>query len=177
MTNTGLVDEMVDRLISSNWSDPELAVAHTNSRQRLVAEYLYRVALWVDICELDLIRGEWPFVDLANHLHCEVQTPPAAWEELSSARANISPWDKQLISAALRWAAVADAGYQPVVELPDPFEPLIVFFGRGGGLIWENGMFDIGGSMIVLRDPKYWIDRGGILKELGQEYLDRLDDV
>jgi hypothetical protein len=45
---------------------------------------------------------------------------------------------------ALHWAALTAAPDVVLPDLPDPFEPLVWMFERGGGFVLESGFIDVG---------------------------------
>ncbi len=59
-------------------------------------------------------------------------------------------------------------------ELPDPYEPLLLFFERGGGFTVENRMVDVDSAGIPLRDRQRYL-RGEPFVDLDRAALDALD--
>ena len=145
----------LSRLLAVDWeSDFMISLRYARSRAQLLQEYLRRVAWWAQ--ELDA-TSRWPFFDIAGSLAPEVHTPPELAEQLETLIRNRVGWPSVDVScrAALRWAAVLDAGIPLPPQLEDPFEPLLLMFERGGGFTTEHGFIDLGGSSVL---RKTWRD-------------------
>lgn len=133
------------RLLKVNWRD-EFAFDHRGSRLRLMGEFLRRSAWWAQKFGAP---GAWPFYDIADFVVPGVSVPgqlSARLEELIRTRVG---WPGVAVTcrAAVHWAAVLDAG-----KLPDggenPFEPLLLFFERGGGFTTESGFIEVDGGSV-----------------------------
>ncbi|WP_158835903.1 hypothetical protein [Streptomyces sp. NRRL S-350] len=165
---------MTDRLAAIKWTKPAERNAHAASRSRLMVEYLRRASLWAD-----LLGGPpgWPFFDLAGALAPEVRVDPAVAERLEDCiEEHIGGISTENgCRAAVRWATLGDAPGVRLPDLPDPFEPLILMYERGGEVIAdESRAFDFAGRRVPIRP---W--RGHISAEpavaLDPETLDALD--
>ncbi|NXY95483.1 hypothetical protein HYE82_14010 [Streptomyces sp. BR123] len=141
---------MLERLRAIDWEDEAAAWEHAPSRALLMREYLRRAALWARA------RGAeeaWPFFDVAEHLDAgAVQTPPDVAAELEDLLNGLAPASlRTTCRAAVRWGAVRDAGQDLPAGLPDPYEPLLLMYERGGGYCLEEYV-DLNGTMIRLGD-------------------------
>lgn len=136
----------LSRLLAVDWSG-DTSFAHARSRVRLMGEYLRRAAWWAQ----DLnATSRWPFFDIADCLAPSVHVPDELAEELEALIDARVGWPAVAVTcrAALRWAALLDAGIPLPPRLDDPFEPLLLMFERGGGFITEHGFIDVDGASI-----------------------------
>ncbi|MFK0257442.1 hypothetical protein [Streptomyces sp. NPDC090445] len=150
---------VLERLRAIDWKDETggageaggaAAWEHAASRALLMREYLRRSALWAQACGAE---AAWPFFDVAEHLDAgAARTPPDVAAELEDLLNGLAPASlRTTCRAAVRWAAVRDAGQEPAGGLPDPYEPLLLMYERGGGYYLEEYV-DLNGTMIPLGD-------------------------
>ncbi|WP_189038619.1 hypothetical protein [Streptomyces daqingensis] len=138
---------VLERLRAVGWRDDSEAFDHANSRALLMREYLRRAALWAQAYGAE---GVWPFFDIAEHVDSSVETPAEVAAELEELMSGLAPASlKASCRAAVRWAALRDAHREPPSGLPDPYEPLLLFYERGGGWFLEEYL-DLNGVMIRL---------------------------
>ncbi|MET7711692.1 hypothetical protein [Streptomyces sp. NPDC005407] len=110
-------------------------------------EYLRRAALWARTYGAE---QSWPFFDIAEHVDAELQTPPDVAAEVEEVLTGLAPTSlKRTCRAAVRWAALRDARDDLPADLPDPYEPLLLMYERGGGYFLEEYL-DLNGVMIRL---------------------------
>ncbi len=163
------------RLKAVDWEPGfDVSLAHARSRATLMHEYLRRAALWAQ--ELGGTT-RWPFYDIAGRWAPDVDVPTEVAEELEKQIGpHINSWDAVPSRAALRWAAMLDAGVSIPAHLEDPFEPILVMFERGGGQTTEAGFIDLGGSSVL---QKTWRDHLSTepVTVLDATTLDALDEV
>ncbi len=174
MNQQGHSEATLSRLLAVNWkSDFMITLGHALSRGRLMQEYLRRAAWWVR--ELDG-TSKWPFFDIAGRWVPEVTAPHELSDQLEALIGERIRWYEDAVAcrAALRWAALLDAGIPLPSELEDPFEPLLLMFERGGGFTTEAGFIDLGGSSVL---QKAWRDHLTLhpVVSLDQATLDALD--
>ena len=81
---------------------------------------------------------------------------------------------RRLSQAALHWAALRDASPAASDAFPDPYQPLLMLFERGGGFHMENGVADFEFIRVPL---KTWRDHYAVtpVVELDSKSLDHLD--
>ncbi|MFI0220139.1 hypothetical protein [Streptomyces lydicus] len=138
---------VLQRLRSIDWADDFAASKHANSRALLMREYLRRVALWARAYGAE---QSWPFFDIVEHVDANFQTPPDIAAEMEEILAGLAPTSvKRTCRAAIRWVALRDTRDDPPAELPDPYEPLLLMYERGGGYFLEEYL-DLNGVMIRL---------------------------
>jgi hypothetical protein len=112
-----------------------------------MAEYLRRAALWAQALDA---TDEWPFFDIAAHVAPSVYVPDDEAKDLEDLIYNRIGWPSvdRIARAALRWAALKDAGVPLPPGLADPYEPLLLMFDRGGAWTTEAGFIDVDGSAV-----------------------------
>ncbi|WP_328732383.1 hypothetical protein OHT20_23185 [Streptomyces caniferus] len=138
---------VLERLRAIDWADDFAASDHANSRALLMREYLRRAALWARAYGAE---QSWPFFDIAEHVDAELETPPDVAAEVEEALAGLAPTSlKRTCRAALRWATLRDSRDDLPADLPDPYEPLLLMYERGGGYFLEEYL-DLNGVMIRL---------------------------
>jgi len=139
---------VLERLRDIDWSDDSAAFEHANSRALLMREYLRRTALWAQAYGAE---QSWPFFDIAELVAPDVETPSDVAAELEEVLAGLAPSSlKRTCWAAVRWAALRQAGREPSRDMPaDPYEPLLLMYERGGGYFVEE-FIDLNGVMVRL---------------------------
>jgi hypothetical protein len=142
------------RLLAVKWKD-ESAFDHRSARMRLMREFLRRSAWWA---EQFGAPDRWPFYDIAESVAPRVIVPEdlsARLEELIRTRIGW-PGAAVVCRAALHWAAVLDADAKPDGG-EDPYEPLLLFFERGGLFTTENGYIEVDGGSVRRRTWQEYI--------------------
>lgn len=129
------VTSLADRLVAVEWGGP---FRHTWSRVALMREYLRRAALWADAVD----STEWPFFDIAAGLDFAVGADDDAMlrAERDLDAKSVGGLVRRMAMAALHFAALRDTGTS-LPDLPDPYEPLILMFERGGGFTLDGTGF------------------------------------
>ncbi len=155
MSTTTGVDALAARIHAIDWDgDP----GRTRSRVALMREYLRRSALWTRA----LGAKGWPFHDIAQAAAPGVRAAPEVVAGVleSPVVAERYPLVGRSCVWALHLAAARDAG-AALPGLPDPFEPLIRMYERGGGFsLSTTGTIDVGAASLY---------RGTLLDHLGDE--------
>jgi len=146
---------LAERLVRANWRG---GFNHTRSRVALMKEYLRRAALWSH----QLRAKQWPFFDAAALENPNIR----ADEELISAVVENEEIIHQLPLVmdtcvwALHFSALRDSG-EARPYLPDMFEPLVIFYERGGGFgIDTTGMIQVDCAAMKRGSPaSHWDDK------------------
>ncbi|BCJ77794.1 hypothetical protein CS0771_73380 [Catellatospora sp. IY07-71] len=125
----------------TNWWQDDLRAP---SRAALVSEYLRRAALWARALDCPEL---WAWFDVAHEIDPAVRADAALVEQVNEgiSKGGGSPFEKRMAEYALHFAALPDVPH----DLPDPYEPLIAAWERGGSLRRENGLVYVGGTMGV----------------------------
>jgi hypothetical protein len=162
----------LDRLLAVDWSG-EGSLAHRRSRIKLMREYLRRSA--VQARQLG-VTDVWPFFDVAEYAARGTTVPAdlaARLGELTSGPARY-PAVARSCWGALHWGAAMDAGALPA-DADDPYEPLLLFFERGGGFYLEEGFIDVEGGSVVRKTWQDHVDTEPL--DLSPAVLDAFDAV
>lgn len=150
MTEKSSVQSMVDRLMAIDWMDYAAADRHSLSRVLLMREFLRRSAAWVDY-----LGGSdtWPFIDLAERLDPSVHIDEHLVQQLDEFISENVPEfrARKMCHAAARWAALREQTQVELPDLPDPYEPLVVLYERGGVFSIENRVADFELRRVPLR--------------------------
>ncbi|XXT19165.1 hypothetical protein WME94_53960 [Sorangium sp. So ce429] len=135
------------------------------SRVALMREFLRRSALWSEVLGCP---DRWPFFDIAGAAGAQAPLPELPAELASRV---LSPRSRDTIRWMLRWAAAPPPA---LPGLPEPYEPLLLFYERGGGFTVENRMVNVGLAGIPLHDRTAYV-RPLPFVELDPAALDALD--
>lgn len=125
--------QTLDRILNMNWrtGDPD----RQPSQLALFNEYLRRVGLWYQALD---IPDAHPIVsDLPGNLVEGIKAKPVSttlMQQTLRTLGRTSIYERMLLTRALDWAAIADTDAVVTYNLPDPYEPLILFHERGGWL-------------------------------------------
>ncbi|MCX4677090.1 hypothetical protein OG413_17575 [Streptomyces sp. NBC_01433] len=140
---------VLDRLRAMDWADDSAAFGHTHSRALLMREYLRRAALWALAYEAE---RSWPFLDIAEHVDAGIVASPDVSDEVEELLKDLAPASlRTTCRGAVRWAALRDVHHALPTDPPDPYEPPLLMYERGGGYYLEEYL-DLNGVMIPLRD-------------------------
>ncbi|MFD4274108.1 hypothetical protein R2B67_24185 [Streptomyces cyaneofuscatus] len=160
-----------DRLGAIDWDDDGAAFRHAHSRALLMREYLRRAALWAKAYGAE---ESWPFFDIAAHVDAAITTSPDVAAELEQLLRSLAPASlRTTCRGAVRWPALLTAHRGLLAELPDPYEPLLLMYERGGG--YHLGEYlDLNGVMIPLGDMESNVSAAPFVT-LAPTTLDALD--
>lgn len=151
-----------ERILNIDWAaDP---TPHRMSRIALLREFLRRMALWAEALGCP---ERWPFFDVAAQAMPEVPAPEVDLSSLPHLQARI----QATLHWMLRWDALP---HRPHPELPDPFEPLLLLYERGGGFTVENKLIDVGLAAIPCADAERYRTRPP-MPSLSRVHLEELD--
>ena len=138
------VDNMLSRILGVDWIyDP----SRRRSHEALFKEFLRRQVLWLHALEC---IDDYPSYDLAslvnNKVRASMEATTAIRHHLSSRALNATMILSGALENALHWAALEDTGLAETYDLPNPYEPLIILYERGGTFTIEEmfGRFVIG---------------------------------
>ncbi|MCX5109218.1 hypothetical protein OOK13_11880 [Streptomyces sp. NBC_00378] len=145
--STELPRAVLERLRAVDWyGDWDMASSHSRSRALLMREYMRRAALWAQAYGAE---EQWPFFDVTEFVDPAFRLDPEIESELEDYVAhNVgTPSTARTCRGAVRWAALRERGGIDLPDLPDPYEPLLLMYGRGGGYSIEE-FIDLYGVMI-----------------------------
>ncbi|MEW2355902.1 hypothetical protein [Spirillospora sp. NPDC029432] len=172
----GPVTALADRLVAVDWSvewpdGPD----RVRSRVALFKEFCRRSAWWLDHFGRP---GGGPFLDVAALAGGDVRAGAGTVERVREALPpylSTSQAAAKMCLAALDFAALREHGAE-LPDLPDPYDPLVHLFERGGAFYQDcSGVFiEIGGAAVPRR-----AFRGTLVAEpcapLDHALLDELD--
>ncbi|SRR5579883_411663 len=142
MYATDTENEALRRLLAINWGT--VAERGQESHVALMREYLRRAALWAKCLEA---TDHWPFFDVASLIAPAVRAEPRVVERLEAALQPFSLWPtiKKTCIWYLHWQRLEQCRAEAVAghKLPEPFEPLIRFYERGGRFSTEHGFINV----------------------------------
>lgn len=171
MTNNEKFDFLFQKLLTfsyeMNWD------MNRSSRVALGREYLRRAALWTKAIQYS--KG-WPFIDFAKQIDPTVSIEPEQLELLYShlrkffvigSITNIT----NILVYALHWQKLETIPF----DLPDPYEPVILIYERGGLFgSHDGGYVDVGGGYFPKGKPDDFYSLTPKI-ELTKEALDAID--
>jgi hypothetical protein len=149
------------------------------SHVALMREYLRPAALWAKRLEA---TDHWPFFDVASLITAEVRAEPQSVERLEAALQPFSLWPtiKKTCIWYLHWHRLVQSRPEAVAgyRLPDPFEPLVRFYERGGRFSTKHGFINVDTAGIPAK-VRGWqaFDSTTPFVDLDDRALDRLDAV
>lgn len=136
---------MLNRLRAVEWlGDWDYVFGHVVSRRLLMREYLRRAALWAQTYSAE---SAWPFFDVTKYVDPEFQASPEIAMELEEFLRKVPGSAlKRTCAGAVRLADLRaqNSAWNP--NLPDLYEPLVLFYERGGEFLQDNaGGLDLTG--------------------------------
>lgn len=129
---------MLDRLRGVEWiGDWDYTMGHMMSRRLLMREYLRRAALWAQAYSAE---DEWPFFDVTEHIDPEFRLSPEIAAALDEFLGTVPEWFlRDTCAGAVRMAELRLQNQAGLPDLPDLYEPLVLFYERGGEFLYDNG--------------------------------------
>ena len=162
----------LERILAIKWEPDDTRV---HSHIALLREYLRRAALWAKALNC---TDEWPFFDVAAHL-CPLETADETKIEALNTHFMQTPFYvagiiEKTCKLFIQWERVKNSPKVSEFTLPEPYEPLIMLYERGGIFSTEHGFFDfaIGGFP---RGQWQQYDQTIPLLELDTKTLDEID--
>ncbi|MFH7599493.1 hypothetical protein WDV06_30985 [Streptomyces racemochromogenes] len=166
---------VLDSLRTVRWAaDWDFAFGHVKSRRVLFREYLRRAAVWSQAYAE--AEAAWPFFDITAHAAPEFRLPAETEAALAELLGRLPSGEVRATCAgAVRLAALRTQDPAAFPGLPDLYEPLVLFYERGGEFLRESsGAVDLTGVSLRLGTPGAY--RGNPpVTHLGTTVLDALD--
>lgn len=166
-------ERVLDRIKSIQWSCDD---RHMYSNAKLLEEHFHRLALW---CTALQRWPYWPSVDMLDLFKLTVDDE-VEQQEIHSQLKHACPYlgygDKRAWDRWFHWLLVQEYAAQEHPLLPDPFEPLIRMYERGGTYYLEHTFVYVGdsGLSFVRRSPEDYFKRS-FVSSLDDATLDALD--
>ena len=172
MTLKMIADIALERILAIKWEPDDTRV---HSHIALLREYLRRAALWAKVLNC---TDEWPFFDVTAHIYPLETVDEAKIEALNTHFTQTPFYVAGIIEKTckwfIQWERVKNLPKVSEFTLPEPYEPLIKMYERGGIFSTEHGFFDfaIGGFP---RGQWKQYDQTIPLLELDTKTLDEID--
>ena len=137
MTQDNSVDRTIERIKAINWEPNNFRAA---SHIALLKEYLRRASLWAKALDC---TDKWPFFDVADQIDPSLRADEAKVEALKRHLAPfpVSRTIRRMCEWFVHWAVVKNSPEVTKIALPDPYDPLILLYERGGDFYFEQGFF------------------------------------
>ncbi|MFF3686214.1 hypothetical protein [Streptomyces sp. NPDC002187] len=150
----GLTLATLERLRAVDWSgDWDHAFGHAQSRRLLMHEHLRRSALWARAYGAE---DAWPFFDVTEYIDAEFQLASEPAAELDAVLKKAAYSARKTCRGAVRLADLRARGHATLPELPDLYEPLILFYERGGEFLEDGaGFLDLTGVSVKPRSLQH----------------------
>ncbi|MEU9148718.1 hypothetical protein [Streptomyces sp. NPDC048349] len=145
---------MLNRLRAVEWvGDWDDVLARVMSRRILMREYLRRAALWAQAYSAE---RAWPFFDVTEYVDPEFRLSPETAAELEEYLSRVPGSAlKATCAGAVRLAELREQNPAALPDLPDLYEPLVLFYERGGEFLRDNaGGLDLTGVSFRLGTPQ-----------------------
>ncbi|MBV1852438.1 hypothetical protein [Catellatospora tritici] len=167
MTAREQADQVALRLGAVDWG-PNFQ--HSASRVRLMREYLRRSALWAR--ELGVL-DKWPFFDIAAEFDPEVgRDTEFADAVLEGMRGRGLTYPH---TQFCRYMLAFAGSVPPHPDLPDPYEPLLQVYERGGLFDMEHGIILVDHTLQVLVWPMERYLKPGLRYDISEQALAEMD--
>lgn len=122
---------VLERLRGVEWEMRwDLAFARVGSRRVLMWEYLRRAAVWAGACGAE---GVWPFYDVTAYVDPEFELGHGLADSLEELLRGVPGEElRRTCAGPVRLAELRARNPELVAGLPDPYEPIVLFYERGG---------------------------------------------
>ncbi|MGW1520279.1 hypothetical protein [Streptomyces sp. NPDC002287] len=166
---------VLSRLCVVEWGDGwDVAFGHVKSRRVLFREYLRRAAMWSQA--YPEAEAAWPFLAITTYAAPEFRLSHTTEAELKALLARLPNLEVRTTCAgAVRLAELRTQEPAALPDLPDLYEPLILFYERGGEFLRENsGALDLTGVSLRLGARSDYLGNPPVT-QLSTTVLDALD--
>jgi hypothetical protein len=164
------LEDAIDRLQLIKWGEGEYE--HRISNLYLLKEYLRRATLW---SKRIASPAALPFYDIPFYIAPSTRVEKEL-VEIKILKRYLTPLMFNICEWYLHWTLISETSSVRVYNLPEPYEPLIKLFERGGALSIENGYIDVGSASIYFLSD-FWknYDRDEVFVNLDTSELDIID--
>ena len=170
MTQDTSVDRTIARIRAITWEPNNFRAA---SHIALFKEYLRRASLWANALNC---TDRWPLFDVAAEIDLSFRADEAKVEALNRhvTSFRIPRTMKRTCEWFVHWAGVKHRLEVTKMALPDPYDPLMLLYERGGDFYFEQGLFhfSVGGFPRGTWSDHYSLSPHILLDE---HVLDQLD--
>lgn len=170
MTTKDLTKTALNRLLAISW---QTDYSRIDSHVALFQEYLRRISLWAKTLDSSDL---WPFFDVVAQISASVEVSEEAITKLREHLANFGLRKnvQQTCEWYLYWNAVVNTNLVQKLDLPAPYDPLILMYERGATFYTEHGFFCVS---LASFPRKNWSSYASLkpVVELDNLVLDNLD--
>lgn len=167
--------DTLNRILHIDWrgGDP----TRQPSQLALFSEFLRRMGLWC--MALDWHDAHPIASDLPGRVVPDMRAAPVnatLMQQTLRTLGNTSVYERMLLTHVLNWAAIAGEDAVQAYDLPDPYEPLLWFYERGGWLGKAEGenAWEISGIIERIEKAHTYHDLRPL--HLDDALLDEMDD-
>ena len=169
--NTKNIDKPIERIMSISW---ESDFSRSESQYALFCEFFRRMAKWTEFLGC---REQWLFGNLANYVDSNLEIDRSKIDRLEQHLKNLG-LHFLIIRVCINFVywEMLEKRFSLMKEskLPEPYEPIILMFERGGIFDTEHGYFDLSG--IGIPKPTWKSSYNNISEiKITPEELDRID--
>ena len=172
------LEKTMNRIFSHHWEQQPLKLSHI----RLVEEFRYLVTLWLDVTGIERSRRSLDSFNLP--MLFEVMQADIE-EETYVVQRHIKGAGmplKVFVTISVLWAYGEDIGLIPKFALPDPYEPILVLYERGGNILHHTD--NVRRYFVIADNEKgflmpqaFWPkDEDEPLPSLDRSHLDEIDE-
>ncbi|WP_051893318.1 hypothetical protein [Streptomyces erythrochromogenes] len=164
----------LNRLRAVEWvGDWDHVLARVMSRRVLMREYLRRAALWAQEYSAE---SAWPFFDVSEYVDPGFRLSPETAAELDAYLGRVPGSEiRETCAGAVRLAEMREQNPAALPDLPDLYEPLVLFYERGGEFVRDNaGGLDLTGVSFRPGTPQGNLSTPPF-RALNETVLDALD--
>ncbi|MCX5012022.1 hypothetical protein OG765_13620 [Streptomyces sp. NBC_00555] len=132
---------VLERLRAVEWDGEwDDVLVHVMSRRLLFREYLRRAGIWAQAYSAEAM---WPFFDVVECVDPEFSLSTEVDAQLRECLGQIIYVGavKRTCTGAVRLADYRARHPEALPDLPDPYEPLLLFYERGGAFFQDSGGF------------------------------------
>ncbi|MFE7181180.1 hypothetical protein [Streptomyces erythrochromogenes] len=136
---------VLNRLRAVEWvGDRDHVLARVMSRRVLMREYLRRAALWA---QEYAVERAWPFFDVTEYVDPEFRLSSGTAADLEAFLGRVPGSEiRETCAGAVRLAEMRERNPAVLPDLPDLYEPLVLFYERGGEFVRDDaGGLDLTG--------------------------------
>ncbi|MBZ4319708.1 hypothetical protein [Streptomyces huiliensis] len=168
-----MAKSVIERLLAVEWRPVGGNDKHSRSRFELMREHLRRTALWAEHLGADT----WPYPPLARTFDHTVGIPVDVREQLVEHLEDRTFYahTSMLCMHTVAWAYLKEQ-CTSLPRLPDPYEPLLVLFERGGEFAVEVGQMARFRPWLLALQPRDEYLSQDPFVELDDATLDSLDE-
>jgi hypothetical protein len=172
------IEQAKKRVSSINWNYG--AVVKEGSHILLFKEFLRRAALLVEsFGTLDIPGSMWPILDFAAYIDSSLELDDDEIDSLAEelqVKGYPSWYSKRVCTYFLHWETIQDKSEVIELNLPNPYEPLIILYERGGIFRRDNdGSWEFHHAAFFVGEHNSYLNEAPVVK-LDDDSLNQADN-